>query len=131
MRSRPSPRLRSLIVLLLTVLAVILSPAAEPLPDVRSVREFGAKGDGKTDDTIAFQKALDAAADAHGGVVYAPRGNYFFAGHLNVPNAVLLKGIWESVPSHVGIRNPGMPGPTSEGTTFLVPENPVTEDGSP
>ena len=72
--------------------------AAAPNPDTYSVRDFGAKGDGKTDDTAAFQKALDAAGQAGGGVVYAPRGNYFFAGHLNVPNAVTLKGVWESVP---------------------------------
>ena len=104
---------------------------AAPTADVFSVREYGAKGDGKTDDTVAFQKALDAAGEAGGGVAYAPRGNYFFAGHLNVPNAVLLKGVWESVPSHVGIRNPGMPGPTNDGTTFLVTENEGKEDGSP
>lgn len=111
--------------------AALWCAAATPTPDVFSVREYGAKGDGKTDDTVAFQKALDAAAEAGGGVVYAARGNYFFAGHLNVPNAVLLKGIWESVPSHVGIRNPGMPGPTNEGTTFLATENRGKEEGPP
>jgi len=93
--------------------------------DVRhwSVLDFGAKADGKTDDTSAFQKALDAAGQAGGGQVYAPRGNYFFSGHLNVPNAVTLKGMWESVPSHVGIRDRGSPKPTDEGTSFLVTEN--------
>ena len=73
--------------------------------DAYSVRDYGAKGDGKTDDTAAFQKALDTAGQAGGGVVYAPRGNYFFAGHLKVPDAVTLKGVWESVPSHLGLRN--------------------------
>src|SRR3954469_25880947 len=84
------------------------------------VSEYGAKGDGKTDDTAAFQKALDAASKAGGGTVVAGRGNFFFAGHLTVPNAVTLRGIWESVPSHSGIRNPGQPKPTDDGTTFLV-----------
>src|SRR2546427_2662256 len=46
--------------------------------------DSGAKGDGTTDDTGAFQRVLDAAAKAGGGTVHAPRGNYFFAGHLNV-----------------------------------------------
>jgi hypothetical protein len=93
------------------------------------VRDFGAKGDGTTDDTAAFQKALDTAALSGGGVVMAPRGNYFFAGHLNIPAAVTLKGIWESVPAHNGLRNPGLPKPTDDGTTFLVTENRGTEEG--
>ena len=96
-----------------------------------SVLDFGAKGDGKTDDTGAFQKALNKAGNEGGGVVFAPRGNYMFAGHLTVPNAVTLKGIWESVPSHVGIRNAGAPKPTDDGTTFLVTADPGKEDGRP
>src|SRR5215204_164147 len=99
--------------------------------DTISVSDFGAKGDGKTDDTVAFQTAMDTLAKAGGGVVYAPRGNYFFAGHLQVPNGVTLKGVWESVPSHVGIRNPGSPRPTDDGTTFLVTENRGAETGAP
>src|SRR5215831_4564222 len=99
--------------------------------DVYSVLDFGAKGDGQADETPAFQKALDTAAQSGGGVVYARRGNYFFAGHLNVPNAVTLKGIWESVPSHVGIRNAGSPKPTDDGTTFLVTEGRDQEDAAP
>ena len=55
-------------------------------PDLYSVRDYDAKGDGQTDDTAAFQKALDAAREANGGVVYAPRGNYFFAGKLRLAN---------------------------------------------
>jgi len=90
--------------------------------DPSSVINFGAKGDGKTDDTAAFQKALDAAGKSGGGVVSAPRGNYFFAGHLNVPSGVTLKGVWESVPAHNGIRDAGLPKPTDDGTTFLVTE---------
>lgn len=97
--------------------------------DVFLVQDYGAAGDGRTDDTAAFQKALDAAGTAGGGVVYAGRGNYFFRGHLNIPPAVALKGIWESVPSHVGLRNEGAPKPTDDGTTFLVTESRGQEDG--
>ncbi len=104
---------------------------AAPVPDTFVVQDFGAKGDGQTDDTAAFQKALDAAGEAGGGVVLAPRGNYFFAGHLNVPKAVTLKGMWESVPSHLGLRNRGMPKPTDDGTCLLVTENRGQEDGAP
>ncbi len=99
--------------------------------DTVSVLDFGAKADGKTDDTAAFQKALDAVSKSGGGIVSAPRGNYFFAGNLNIPSAVTLKGIWESVPSHLGLRNPGMAKPTDDGTTFLVTADEGKEDAAP
>ena len=41
-----------------------------------NVRDFGATGDGKTKDTAAFQKALDACAVNGGGDVVVPPGNY-------------------------------------------------------
>ena len=94
-----------------------------------NVRSFGALGDRETDDTAAFQKALDAAEKAGGGGVYAPRGNYFFASHLNVPKAVTLAGVWQSVPAHNGIRDRGTPKPTDDGTTFLVTGDAGREDG--
>ena len=115
--------------LLTALMSATLVAGAAPAPDLFSVRDFGAAGDGKTDDTAAFQKALEAAKQAGGGVVYAPRGNYFFTGHLEVPGAVTLKGVWESVPSHVGIRDQGAPKPMDDGTTFLVTENAGKEDG--
>lgn len=99
--------------------------------DVWNVHDFGAKGDGKTDDTAAFQHALDEAGRAGGGVVYAPRGVYLFKGHLVVPNGVTLKGVWESVPAHNGIRDAGLPKPTDDGTTFLVTEGAGSEEGPP
>jgi hypothetical protein len=40
-----------------------------------NVRDFGAKGDGKTDDTKAVQKALDSAAGVQ-GTVFVPEGLY-------------------------------------------------------
>lgn len=69
----------------------------DPGQDVRvfthAVRDFGAKADGQTDDTAAFQKALDAAADG-GGIVYAPAGRYVIRGRLRLPTAVTLRGDW-------------------------------------
>lgn len=99
--------------------------------DVWNVRDFGAKGDGKSDDTAAFQRALDEAGKAGGGVVFAPRGNYLFKGHLVIPNGVTLKGVWESVPAHNGIRDAGLPKPTDDGTTFLITEGAGSEEGAP
>jgi hypothetical protein len=89
---------------------------------------LGAKGDGKTDDTAALQKALDLAGEGRGGTVVVPRGNYLIAGHLKVPQAVTLKGVWESVPAHNGIRDRGLPRPTEDGTTFLVTGGAGKED---
>ncbi len=117
-----------------TVLALLVAlnlAGAATNTDWYSVQDFGARADGITDDTGAFQKALEAAGQAGGGVVYAPRGTYFFAGHLKLPRAVTLKGAWESVPAHVGLRDPGSDKPTDDGTTFLVTENEGKEDGAP
>jgi hypothetical protein len=40
------------------------------------VTEYGAVADGETDDTAAINKAITAAKDAGGGVVFFPRGTY-------------------------------------------------------
>src|SRR5207247_8738347 len=116
--------------LLFFVLCSLLTPLGSA-SDVLSVRDFGAKGDGTTDDTAALQRALDAATEAGGGTVHAPRGNYLFAGHLNVANSVTLEGIWQSVPAHTGLRNAGLRKPTDDGTTFLITENAGHEEGAP
>ena len=104
--------------------------AADDDPGRRfDVRQFGAKGDGATDETVAFQLALDAAGKVPGSIVDVPRGNYFFAGHINVPLGVTLSGVWQSVPAHNGIRDRGLPKPTDDGTTFLVTEGEDQEAG--
>jgi hypothetical protein len=98
--------------------------------DVVSVLDFGAKADGITDDTQAFQKALDSFG-TQGGTVNVPRGSYLFKGSLNLPQAVTLKGAFESVPSHNGIRNAGLPKPGDDGTTFLITGNKGNENEAP
>ncbi|MDR1960097.1 MAG: glycoside hydrolase family 55 protein [Planctomycetaceae bacterium] len=98
--------------------------------DTVSVLDFGAKGDGVTDDTAAFQAALDSFGNK-GGIVYAPRGTYLFAGQLNIPQAVTLKGMFESVPAHNGIRDRGLPKPGDDGTAFLITADRGNEQGKP
>ena len=113
------------------ILFLGLAPALSQTATVYSVRDYGAKGDGVSDDTAAFQKAMDAAGQAGGGTVEAGRGNYFFAGHLNVPPAVALQGPWKSVPAHLGLRDAGRDKPADNGATFLITENEGNESGPP
>ena len=49
---------------------------AQAQPKIFNVRESGATGDGKTLDTKAVQKALDACGQAGGGTVLFPAGTY-------------------------------------------------------
>ena len=41
-----------------------------------NVKDYGARGDGTTDDTASIQAALDAARTAGGGTVFMPPGTY-------------------------------------------------------
>jgi hypothetical protein len=95
------------------------------------VKDFGAAGDGFTDDTPAFQKALDKAGET-GDTVYAPPGKYLFKGVLNVPVSVTLMGSFGNVPAHNGIRDGGiLPKPGDFGTAFFVAGGGGSEEGSP
>ncbi len=97
----------------------------------RSVRDFGAQGDGQADETAAFQRALDDVGSKGGGVVYAPPARYLFKGSLKVPMATALVGSFQSVPAHNGIRDANLPKPGDDGTTFLVTGGAGSEEGSP
>lgn len=54
-----------------------------------NVRDYLAKGDGSTDDTAAFQSALDAL-DTTGGTVFVPKGTYLVSQITMSSNTVLL-----------------------------------------
>jgi hypothetical protein len=112
--------------MIIHLLACFASIAAGGASNDLDVASFGAKGDGIADDTASFQVALDMAAKQHVNVSVGS-GNFRFLGRLNVPSGVALKGSWESVPAHNGIRDPGLPKPTDGGTTFLVENGEGTE----
>ncbi|MCQ2379035.1 MAG: right-handed parallel beta-helix repeat-containing protein [Victivallaceae bacterium] len=69
-----------------------LLPAVEN--GVFNVRDFGARGDGKTADSAAIQKAIDVAANVH-GTIFFPPGIYLCHG-LRVPSHVCLSAdpVW-------------------------------------
>src|SRR5690348_14160226 len=57
------------------------SAATSKIPKATSeshfdVKAFGATGDGKTVDTPAINRAIEAAAEAGGGTVFFPAGSY-------------------------------------------------------
>src|SRR3984885_7949152 len=101
------------------------------IPGLLHVQGFGAAGDGKTDDTAAFQKALDAGAQHGGGTVYAPPGRYLLKGALNLRGGVTLRGSYGCVPSHTGLRNPGQAKPGDDGTALLVTAGRGVEHSEP
>ncbi len=69
---------------LLSFIAIVFAVGLFPFVDRNvveaaaffNVRDFGAKGDGKTLDTAAINKTIETAAGKGGGTVYFPAGNY-------------------------------------------------------
>ena len=71
-------------------------PAASPpvVGPQYDVREFGAAGDGRRDDTAALVAAAERAAAAGNGTVYLPAGTYLLPGRegFDLPDGVGLRG---------------------------------------
>jgi hypothetical protein len=93
---------------------------ATPHQDVLNARDFGASGNGKTDDTSALQRAIDAAAP-QGGIVFLPPGNYLVSSQLRVKPLVTVEGVWRAPKS----------GPPGSGTTLLAVADKGRSDGVP
>jgi len=60
--------------------------------DMISIKDYGAKGNGKNDDTASIQKAIDRASKLGGGIVLLPLGNYKVTSTLSIPERVILFG---------------------------------------
>jgi hypothetical protein len=59
---------------------------------VNNVKDFGATGDGTTDDTAAIQAAIEDGRLTTGAVIYFPRGLYIISDQLNVYSYMTLRG---------------------------------------
>lgn len=60
------------------------------------VNEYGAQGDGTTDDTTSIQAAIDAASTAGGGTVFFPKGKYLISAALSLKSFVSLEGVGDT-----------------------------------
>jgi len=72
----------------LVCIGFVISAQAEAA-GVFNVKDLGATGDGKTKDTQAIQKAVDAASQAGGGTVLLPIGTYL-SGTIRLKSNVTL-----------------------------------------
>ncbi|MEV5386737.1 glycosyl hydrolase family 28 protein [Streptomyces sp. NPDC052721] len=92
-------RRRPAAAVVLCVLAVVLGlahPSALAAPQrqtaaVHNVRDYGAKGDGSTNDTPAVDKAITAANAAGGGTVRFPPGTYKSKNTIHMKSNVTLQ----------------------------------------
>jgi hypothetical protein len=78
------------IVALVTMACLTTALPASPAPSV-SARSFGALGNGTHDDTVALQRAMRAASNRGGGIVYLPAGTYKVRA-MTIPSNVTLTG---------------------------------------
>ena len=67
-----------------------------------SVKDFGAVGNGTTDDTTAIQNAVNATP--YGGTLYFPAGQYKLTNEIRLPQPITILGAGEGQPFN-GIAN--------------------------
>lgn len=100
-----------------------------------NVLDFGAKGDGITDDTKAFQNALDEAGKT-GTVVKVPAGKFVIMGNLFIPQNVTLEGVAKAPAARATkpfgyLKEVGQIIPDTLGTWLLAYGGRNEEDGKP
>ena len=75
------------------------------LQDMVSVKDFGAVGDGVTDDTAAIQAALTATQSNLGGTVIIPPGEYRVTSTLTAGNGVQLIGLGTEFSTKIRVKS--------------------------
>lgn len=70
----------------------IATPEAKNLGNY-NVKDFGAVGDGRADDTIAFRSALAFMAGHNGGVLNVPEGDYVISAPLTLASGITIQGV--------------------------------------
>jgi polygalacturonase len=88
-----------------------LGAAAPPTAGSFDIKTFGATGDGKTLDTAAINKAIEAAGAAGGGTVLFPAGNYLsYSIHLKSNVALHLEQGATLIAADAPAEGSGAPG---------------------
>lgn len=87
-----------------TITNVVPRLISDGFGDYLSVKDFGATGDGVTDDTIAIQNAVAAVAALGGGTVFYPSGVYKTTAAIT-----LVSGVTHCGSSRVDINNSAKP----------------------
>ncbi|VGO18832.1 Polygalacturonase [Pontiella sulfatireligans] len=94
--------------MLMAAVALLLNACATAQSDGKlggqswPVTEFGATGSDETNDTAAFQKAIDICHQSGGGVVEVPKGAYY-GGTIELKSNVTLS--FDDGASYLGTRN--------------------------
>ena len=83
-----------------------------------NVKDFGATGDGTTDDSTSVQNAINAANTAGGGLVFFPEGTY----ELNNSTLTMYSNITLQGEGHASIIQ-GWPGITASGISLVTWRN--------
>src|SRR5688572_30363534 len=77
-----------LLILVLLSFASKKKPLSQSTEKIFNIRDYGAKGDGKTDDANAIQQTIDACSASGGGKVLVPAGSTFLAGPFHLKSFV-------------------------------------------
>ncbi|GAA5075424.1 glycosyl hydrolase family 28-related protein [Lysobacter panacisoli] len=72
------------------------------LLDTVSVKDFGAEGDGVTDDTLAITNALDFCNTGNARTLFFPPGTYCISTNILIQRPLSLKGSGAGYPGYVG-----------------------------
>lgn len=94
-----------------------------PINSFYDVKDFGAVGDGVTNDAAAIQSAIDAASTAGAGIVYFPTGIYAITASLTLKQGAYLQGVYPAAVTSAlmtGSRIKAMANLTTMMTTDLV-----------
>ena len=58
--------------------------------------DYGVTADDESDDSAAFQKAIDVCYADGGGVIFVPAGKYIFRDRIHLKSGVILRGEWRN-----------------------------------